>query len=716
MEPPDPVLFRRKTLTNTAAEFVERNVGIEAVFQLEDHPGELETLLHASEFCPEIDRFAPKGLTFDLTKYYESSIKNKEKLGGMLKRFATILKERKVDSQLNITIKDPNDPCEFTFDYVLGIINKIGEARGNAAKTRSCKNFIRKYYRKLEDNQEAIQGLLTMIPNDIYGSVLSGGFTLILAAVEKHHEQRETIQNFLAEIPEKLETIQRLSRIHYRSVRLHSCADSVMVAVFTVLERIVEKITRTWKIKLAEKTNKMGGFFPLRIRNKLVYSRQTGNEDVVKLVEDDDSGQEHELTVADALEGLQCQIEHFQTEAELCEQERLGRIEVSTTDLKRGLVLVAKQNKDTMESVLNKYEEIFLGTEDNLNKFFLQLHDSLYRFCTSNPNFDAKTGEVDLKEAKLSQRENRVRSKRFRQESNARIASKWLKGTRGFAFDPMADIKDCLDRVELLERDDKSISQSILSSERLSDWLQGENSSIFDISLQTPPASLDNPLSFISAILTTTFLSAAKSPVLAFFCRHRNNESPSEADSGPVALVNSLNGQLIEFIAKHRSSVNLLTLVGEKSFPKTQKSLEDGLCMLYKLLCALPEEDVVFVIIDSLSCLSGRQKDGDRVIKTLRQVIKSRPDIVIKVMVTDAFADSKVKKLADISLFVQDSVAGFGAIDIVESSDDISKKMTRTQERKGKGTQAVSEDEDEASESGEATEGDSEADEDDLLR
>jgi hypothetical protein len=55
--------------------------------------------------------------------------------------------------------------------------------------------------------------------------------------------------NWLAEIPEQLETIQRLSEIYHASIRLHSCADAIIVAIFTVLERIVDNITRTWRGK-----------------------------------------------------------------------------------------------------------------------------------------------------------------------------------------------------------------------------------------------------------------------------------------------------------------------------------------------------------------------------------------------------------------------------------------------------------------------------------
>ena len=73
---------------------------------------------------------------------------------------------------------------------------------------------------------------------------------LCVQAVEKHANQREAIQTFLAEIPDKLERIQRLSDIHRNSYRIHSYMDSVLVCIFNVLERIINKVTKPWKSKI----------------------------------------------------------------------------------------------------------------------------------------------------------------------------------------------------------------------------------------------------------------------------------------------------------------------------------------------------------------------------------------------------------------------------------------------------------------------------------
>jgi len=71
-------------------------------------------------------------------------------------------------------------------DYVLELIRKIGERNENASKTQACKNFVNKYCKKIEDNKGVIEGILALVPTDSYGSLLSGGFSLILVVSSTH--------------------------------------------------------------------------------------------------------------------------------------------------------------------------------------------------------------------------------------------------------------------------------------------------------------------------------------------------------------------------------------------------------------------------------------------------------------------------------------------------------------------------------------------------
>lgn len=83
-----------------------------------------------------------------------------------------------MDSSLSIVIKDPS---EFTLQDALGIVKRLGENSDNPSKTGLWKQFIWSCYQKVDSNKAVIEGLMSLIPSDIYGSVISGGFTLILA-------------------------------------------------------------------------------------------------------------------------------------------------------------------------------------------------------------------------------------------------------------------------------------------------------------------------------------------------------------------------------------------------------------------------------------------------------------------------------------------------------------------------------------------------------
>lgn len=61
MDAPGLGIYRRRTLTNSAAEFVETGAGMEVVAQIIDSD-DMEEVQAASEFVPELDQFVPKGV------------------------------------------------------------------------------------------------------------------------------------------------------------------------------------------------------------------------------------------------------------------------------------------------------------------------------------------------------------------------------------------------------------------------------------------------------------------------------------------------------------------------------------------------------------------------------------------------------------------------------------------------------------------------------
>ncbi|KAK3368359.1 hypothetical protein B0H63DRAFT_534533 [Podospora didyma] len=534
---------------------------------------------------------------------------------------AAMLSPQEVPAEEIEDIKNPND---FTIDYVLQIISKIREVR-DGRHVKTCKAFIRKCYRKVEDHQGVIQAIQTMVPSDLLiASIPPTECTN--KAVEKHCEHRQAVQQFLSEIPTQLDRIKRLKEIHQISLRLHSLADSVLLSIFVVLERIVDDLTRSWKGQ--KKSQDLKGL----VKSPLAALRNSDNE----------------KSVPHTLAEFQSHIDAFQTEVDMADIQMLFRVEQNIVELKKLMTIMREQiGIELKEGLQQSIKRIFQNSQ---HAPIVEEHnrEELYRRCS--PAFNAKTGQASVDRKALPSppsTEQAPPSTIQRGESNQRVASKWLKKLKDFEHQPLTDIKGCLQHMELLGIDEKNIS------------------------LQTPPTSLNNPLSFTSALLATALRSTSAYAVLAFFCMRRNNECIADQQSGPGGMVKNLNGQLLEFIAKNRPTVDLSPLRSEEFFSKSRKSLKDGLEMLKALFSLLPEGDIIFVVLDSLSCLSGEEDDGDQVIKILGRIVERSKHVVIKVLVSSPRVNSRVEKIADMSLHVQDLVCAQELFDVKEPRRDI---------------------------------------------
>ncbi|KAK3988846.1 hypothetical protein QBC44DRAFT_397433 [Cladorrhinum sp. PSN332] len=635
-----PIVYRRRVLTNPAAKFVERRATWELLSELTNSSQEAGALGERTEFVSEFDGFALKGKVFDPTAYYEESEKRMVKFRDTLEAFVALIKERNVEADLGIVLKEPTDDT-FTLDYALSIVAKIDEGPPHTSThAKTCKTFIRRCYRKIEENKQAIDHIMSMVPNDVYGSVISGGFSIILAAVEKHAEQREAIQTFLAEIPQKLEKMHRLSDIHRTSRRLHACIDGVIVSIFIVLERIVNRLTDTWTSLKSM----------LKGRAKKTSHHKLNDSE---LAEDSDSKRHKPLnqtTVVDALADLESQVQRFEEEVLVCDRERLKRIEQETGSTSHNVEAVIKDTKRMLRAIT----AVPPSSRDEL---LIKMANTLYLLFASDPRFNPSVNAApDVAQLPQPEPAPERPSPHAVKKQNKRLVESWLSGLGAFKHDPLPDMKDCLDHMEQLDIDERNTSQSILTPGKLHDWFKSHKSSILAMSLQTPPTSLVNPLTFSTALLATTLQSTCRFPMLSFFCGYRTNDSILRKDSGPLGLVKSLTAQLMEFIRDHRPEVDMCPLQEQNLLRgKSATDLSSCLSLFEGLIALLPEGDTAYILIDRHSRMTGSEKKGNKVLKRLDKIIRrtgERKSLEVKVLITDPLVGSVVGELADIELHV----------------------------------------------------------------
>jgi hypothetical protein len=187
-----------------------------------------------------------------------------------LEKFCLLLREREVDKRLGISLKNPD---EYTIRDVIQITNALQKLDDDSTRLKTCASRLRRGFRLVADNHETVKRLVSFVPNDIYGSIACGGFTLILGvscsydlvwtywywwkeliidvqAMERTHGLRKELTDALVKVPEKLWEIDARVDIHFDSKKVIMAADSVFLALFAVLERMIDELTKGFARKL----------------------------------------------------------------------------------------------------------------------------------------------------------------------------------------------------------------------------------------------------------------------------------------------------------------------------------------------------------------------------------------------------------------------------------------------------------------------------------
>ena len=88
-----------------------------------------------------------------------------------------------------------------------------------------------------------------------------------------------------------------------------------------------------------------------------------------------------------------------------------------------------------------------------------------------------------------------------------------------------------------------------MTSEQLLGWIEKAESGLLVIQAETAPQTQANAISLSSAFLAQSLKESHDSPVLYHCCGLRTEEGPLSAEtSGTIALINSLNSQLVSTI------------------------------------------------------------------------------------------------------------------------------------------------------------------------
>ncbi|KAK1831940.1 hypothetical protein QBC39DRAFT_349778 [Podospora conica] len=635
-----------RVLSNSAAEFVETRAaagicrhnsgGLDA----SEDDETLDTALASVKFVPQLDVFMTKEEAPEISSYYQESTEMLVQFRQTLEAFTQTLQSRGIFKKLGI---QPCDPAKCDIQYVLAVANAIREHKEGSKDTRSIKRFMQRCSQRASANKATISALLSMVPNDLYGSIISGGFSLILAAVEKHENNRAEIQAVLADIPRKLDGIHRLAEVSIKWPTMHRCADQIFLAIFAVLERIIDKLTMTTFQKGVSKIKGRGG------------------------------------DVSEAIEMLGTKVNEFKDEANTCSQITLGRtydgVQKAQDVLGQTYRSVQEihshlgQGQEAIASIVGKVltnqAQAQAGQEETENKL-TNIYNTLYALFTADATFNPADGTYISSNRNIrlmpSTSDPRNLLPAPDQNRNSELAEKWFAGLGTFKPLSEAHIKDYLDGFPQLSPKEMDRMQWVINSANLSSWIPPKRSCILEAHSESAPSEVMNCLSFVTATMASMLAEKTDSVVLSCFCDKRARASFDSANSGPMAVWNSLNGQLLKAMASQKQTPYLDFLERKRLMNRSQTDPKYARALLKEMLAALPEGSVVYIMIDLFSRTNRRATDipkGEELIQDLVKLTRRMTRLVIKLLVTGALPTCSIRKDADLNLFVPDEVDGW---------------------------------------------------------
>lgn len=244
------------------------------------------------------------------------------------------------------------------------------------------------------------------------------------------------------------------------------------------------------------------------------------------------------------------------------------------------------------------------------------------------------------------------------------LAQNWLQSLHGFDPSPEEHIRRCIGQMASLDTGQQDKILYILESNSFQSWLHEPDSPIFLVRAETTPPDIINFMSVCTASLISTIHSCTEFVVFSVFCGMRKSISLSEQDSGVLGILRALNGQMLSRILVKHVSMKSSFQENEKVWSKSHTSTKYAWILFKSLISLLPNNTVVFILLDSISRISGNKAEVDELVESILKIATKRVKdmgIVFKVLVTDVLPTSRIRTMTkeQHSLYVPDDVEGW---------------------------------------------------------
>ncbi|KAK8051689.1 hypothetical protein PG993_003074 [Apiospora rasikravindrae] len=525
--------------------------------------------------------------------YHKESRERLEQFKKTLAAFQKNLIDRKVDTRFGIIIKDAQD---YTLDDVLQIANTVQERNKKLDNVNKCTSGIKKLFRATGRNASTFKKLLAFVPSDAYGSVICGGFTMILGALERAESLRDKMCSTLEKIPAILRRLHAWLDVHHESGRLRSSADAVLVAIFVLLELIVRELSGT----------------PFK-------------------------GEAYGSTIDDAVATLEANVKGFIDEASLCDAQRLGRVDEFT----KSTLMTTQQLSQNFAVFQEQFSTEARLEQASINQKLRMLTDSAEKIL-GRISDKGLLDPVQIQLKMLLDAAPVSSPPIYRANTpglgRPSVPKDWSKLSRRSCKIATRDLVDCFQDLGCKpDHTEQNRIAFILASEEMCAYSRSTVSKLLVIELPSDRNEYFTPASYASTVLIRAVQKVGTFPILYHFCVPRASDPDPKSNlfAGGRGLLASLTSQLLGHL-KDTHGVDLDFL--STRWNKFKNAIDDPsrlFLILEELLRRVPKSTCVHIVIDGVWKIQD-DKDQD-VLDGLVGLVKDE-DLFVKILVTSPFS------------------------------------------------------------------------------
>ncbi|KAK7956485.1 uncharacterized protein PG986_005707 [Apiospora aurea] len=544
------------------------------------------------EFAPGYDHSGGSENVFE-QDYHKESRERLEQFKKTLAAFQQNLIDRKVDTRFGITIKDAQD---YTLDDVLQIASTVQERNKKLHNVSKCTSGIKRLLRATGRNASTFKKLLGFVPSDAYGSVICGGFTMILGALERAESLRDKMCSTLEKIPDILRRLHGWLDVHHESGRLRSSADAVLVAIFVLLELIV---------------------------------RELSGSTTKKIIKAPFKGEAYGSTIDDAVATLEANVKGFIDEASLCDAQRLKQSSAEARLEQASINEKLRMLTNSAEKVLGRI------SDKGLRK--------LPNWKLSDPDADPHKVDPVQAQLKLLLDATPVSAPTIYRANTPglgrpSVPKDWSKLSRRVCKVATRDLVDCFQDLGCKPNHaEQNRIAFILASEEMCAYSRSTVSKLLVAELQSDRNEYFTPASYASTVLIRAVQKIGTFPILYHFCVPRASDPDPKSDlfTGGRGLLASLASQLLGHLkGTHGADLDFLST----RWNKFNNAIDDPnrlFLILEELLRRVPKSTCVHIVIDGVWKVQD-DKDQD-VLDGLLGLVKDE-DLFVKILVTSPFS------------------------------------------------------------------------------